>query len=501
MAAGSLKRINKFALGEARGHKKFFIIVNLILGMGALLYTFMSSIYSDSRSLNWEPSILGLFLLIVGGGIGLMGAASIFRDMNSVQLGDVQLSLPMTANERFFSKLLALGYIHIFPLIAWLGSSSLINWLRIMASSGGSERDDLYILPIFLMILAGALFVDCVTVLCSVCCGALAESVYFSMISICCLSIAPALIRYTIAETCAGQNGDPGLGFSVWTLSFVVNVGVMDETIGVLNCVLMLNCVVSLAVMALTSLLYRKRDARTIGTPIANRVFFECVMFLGLATVYGMFFFNTEAYIGMIIVGVIYMVIHIISSRGKISVAKFGGWFAKFAVSTTAYVLLCWAAYTTNGFGIVYHLPSADLAESNIQITLTCTEDGRTVDKRFTSHVKGNGQSELTDEQIRRAARVYQKALAGRPKSAVDFFARLNGNVWDDDYSGKFSRLDISYGKMSGSFFVDDFSQSEYLTLEEMDKISQELTELGFLEVEVDGRDYDYYPENVDWEY
>ena len=123
MAAVSLKRINKFALGEARTHKKFFVITNIILGMGGLLYLFMSSwsrydefMEGDTAGrrviVDFVPSGLGLFLLGVGCCIGLMGAASVFRDMNSVQLGDVQLSLPMTASERYYSKLLALCYLH-----------------------------------------------------------------------------------------------------------------------------------------------------------------------------------------------------------------------------------------------------------------------------------------------------------------------------------------------------------------------------------------------------
>ena len=101
-------------------------------------------------------------------------------------------------------------------------------------------------------------------------------------------------------------------------------------------------------------------------------------------------------------------------------------------------------------------------------ICLNCQENGVIVSKIFSSRTMGNGKSEITDEQVRRATRLYQKTLADRPKSAGDFFSRLNGDRWDDDYSGKFSRVDISYGRMSGSFFIDDFTQSEYVSVEAM---------------------------------
>ena len=440
MAAVSLKRINKFALGEARTHKKFFVITNIILGMGGLLYLFMSSwsrydefAEGDTAGrrviVEFVPSGLGLFLLGVGCCIGLMGAASVFRDMNSVQLGDVQLSLPMTASERYYSKLLALCYLHIFPIVVWLGVPSLVNWARCRSEEARFAE---YIPTIFLAMLAGALFINCITVLCSVCCGALAESVYFTIIAIVCLSMAPAVLWYTLMETCAGHNADPGMAFSAWTFSFVLNVDNIDYDTSMFNLMLMLNCAVSAVVMMLTQFIYRRRDARSVGTPIANRVFFECIMFLGLATVYGLFFFRAELYIGIIIVSVIYVVIHVISSRGKLTVKKFAGWLLKFGLSTAAYVLLAGAAYATGGFGMVKHLPAQELKNGYIELTVYTDDDPTDGLDRYATFRLGeltpDSPDKASDAQIREAARVFQKHAANRERSAEEFFSELNGN-------------------------------------------------------------------------
>lgn len=501
MAAGSLQRINKFALGEARTHKKFFIIANIILGMGGLLYLFMSSYstyeyvgegYGDfGTRTSFEPSWLGLFLLGAGCCIGLMAAASVYRDMNSIQLGDVQLSLPMTANERYFSKLLALFYIDILPILVWLGVPTLVNLLRGRAYN--VEEID-YLTTIFWAMLAAALFIDCVTVLCSVCCGALAENIYFTIISLGCFSGAPALIWYSLTRNCAGQTADPGLVFSAWTFSFVLNLDdLREDAISTYNAMLILNCAVSVIVMAALSFLYAKRDLRTVGTPIANRVFFECIMFIGLSTVYSMFFFNVEAYIGVIIVAVIYIVIHIISSRAKLTFKKVLGWLGKFALSTAAYVLLAWAAYNTGGFGMVHKLPTANMENAWIAIEVSYSDDRFSGDYHHIEFTSGGTQiyPEITDAQVRQAAGVFQNKLASHRTSADEFFSKLNGDSLMNVYS---CSLYIRYGGkrdengFSGSSTMRQYSE---LTVPEIKELIDELEQLGFL-IEKDRNDDDF---------
>ncbi|MCR5123248.1 MAG: hypothetical protein K6B74_12620 [Ruminococcus sp.] len=502
MAAGSLQRINRFALGEARTHKKFFVIANIILGMGGLLYAFLSDVSSyemvdnmngaQSAYVNFYPSWLGVLLLVIGGAIGLIGAAGIFRDMNSVQLGDVQLSLPMTGTERYFSKLLALCYIHIFPVMLWTGVPSLINTLRLIIK-GDPTADDGFITAAFLTIMAGTLFVDCLTVLCSVCCGALGETIYFTIITVLCTSIAPPMIWYTLTDTCAGQTTDPGILFSTWTLSFVLNIVDAGDLDGLFNLMIIINCLISAGVMALTCLIYKRRDARTVGTPIANRFFFEIVMFAGLTTVYSLFFFHTEAYIGVIIVAIIYIVIHIIASRGKLSVKNIIGWLIKYVTSTAAYLLLAWCAYQTDGFGIVYHLPSASLEGARVSITLSSYNDNSRVVYDFDAKLN-NGISELTDKQVREAARVFQKAIVKRPKDTDVFLFNLNGKDYTR-YSHSYynpANMQICYGTRDQLREDNDDwkSRSSYETMhqkvvfhskKEVEQLVQELEELGFL--------------------
>ena len=507
MAAGSLQRINKFALGEARTHKKFFIIANIILGMGGLLYLFMSSYSTYERYVeddavggtytSFEPSWLGLFLLGVGCCIGLMGAAAVFRDMNSIQLGDVQLSLPMTANERYFSKLLALFYIDVLPIIVWLGIPTLVNVLRCKAE-GVPEAE--YLTTIFWGMFAGALFIDCVTVLCSVCCGALAENIYFTIIAGVCISAAPALIWYNLTRNCAGQTGDPGFIFSAWSFSFLACVGNvrLEEELSFFNAMLMLNCTVSVIVMAAASFLYAKRDLRTVGTPIANRVFFECIMFAGLTTIYAMFFFNLEAYIGVIIVGVIYIVIHIITSRAKLTFKKVLGWLAKFALSTAAYLVLAWAAYVTGGFGIVHHMPAKAMENAWIEIEMGYSEDRSSGDYRSVKFTPNGTQNypEMTDAQVRQAAEVFQNKLAAHRTSADEFFTMLNGDSLMNVYGcSMYIRYGGRHDVRNKLVDYDSMRQYGYLTVDEIHELEDELGALGYIgnNSSEPGIDHEYY--------
>ena len=516
--ATSLKRINRFALGEARTHKKFFIIANIILGMGGLLYMFMTSVEKTSYGLEdisrtvrpqsyvyFNPSVLGVMLLVVGGGIGLIGAASVFRDMNSVQLGDVQLSLPMSANERYFSKLLALCYLHILPVIVWTGIPTIVVALRCAAVGFGDKIEHIEFLPlVFVSILAGTLFVDAVTVLCTSCCGALAESIYFTLITMTCLSAAPALIWYNLTVTCAGQAADPGKVFAAWTLSFVLT---FDDNSQTIQPVMWLNCLISAVVMILTVFIYRRRDARSVGTPIANRIFFECVMFAGLMTVYGLFFFRAEAYIGIIIVAVIYIVIHIITSRGRLNAKTFGVWVGKFVLSTAVYIGFAGAAYVTGGFGMVEHLPMGNLSGVDFSINLFTDIEGGYVSISYDTAEgdEDDGVSDLSDEQVRKAARVFQKYAAQHRKSFDEFTKMLlNGYEYSREWS-EFNGTMYITGQRTwdngDTYSYRIMEQNVNLTPDEAEALDKELEALGVPERSYEKHIFDDEPEYYDGDY
>lgn len=437
MEISTLKKINRFALAEMRTHKKISIIMNIILGMGAALYLLIrpyrvSYSFSTPDEVNYfSPSPLAMFLFVVSCGIGIVAAVSVFRDMNNTQICDVQMSLPMSANERFFSKLLALGYLHIFPILVYCGVSSLICGI---ICSVNNVQNSSEVLSLFLVIMAVALFTDCITVLSACCCGALAESVYFTVILLFCLSIAPECIWERLINSFSGL----GIGFyeipifSLWTYSGILAAysGIL-ESVGSGNIYLLINCLISIAVLFLSLLIYRRRDARTVGTPIVSRAFFEFVLLLGVFTVYSLFFFETFAYVGLILVGIIYVVIHIIVSRAKITPAKFFIWVAKYGICTALYVVVAMVAYFTSGFGMVYYKPTESLEHCAAYISLNYLNEDAT--GKYTSEYsigvnKDRLPSEVSDEQMREVLNIFQSAYARRQKSLKEFIEILNGN-------------------------------------------------------------------------
>ena len=130
------RRINRMALGEARTHGRVFTVLNIILGVGCLLQCFVGA---TADVVDSNVSAVGLLLLCAGALMGPVFAVGVFREMHNRQQSDVIFALPMSAGERYVSKLLALVYLHILPVAVWSGIASLTTAL---ADKG--FRDDCY---------------------------------------------------------------------------------------------------------------------------------------------------------------------------------------------------------------------------------------------------------------------------------------------------------------------------------------------------------------------
>ena len=510
MAAGSFQKINKAALAEVRTHKKVSIITYILLGLGALLYicTGSFSTYTEYNgqfdAVNFEMSPMAMLLFCASVPIGLIAAVLVFRDMNSIQHCDVQHSLPMSSLQRFMSKLLALAYMHIIPSFVFMGSSALIMTLRCMAENAVNTKE---IAAGMLCIFAAAMFTDAVSVFTVCCCGALAESIYFSVILVGCLSIIPTMMWSFIWENCGGNVFDYSKILGLWTYSVVYAVeNILDESTVSSFTIMTINVLISAAVMLLSYFIYRKRDARSVGTPIYSRLFFEIVMALGVFTVY-LAFVLTEINLsyGLIMVIVIYLVINIVISRAKIGVKSFMAWLGKYVLTTAAFLIFVAAAYATDGFSTAKYLPKTDMSGYILDISLEDNgylENGyRTVDYSSNDDTsdKNMVRSDLTDEQFREINDVYVKYFKKSRGSVAECMSDLfsDSHIYNSN-SNNYCMLSIDEPYKAGSYHADHehshgwlYNKSFYVKEELGSELEKELDSLGYLDKHITETRYD----------
>lgn len=435
------RRINRMALGEARTHGRTFTVLNIILGVGCLLQCFVGA---TADILDSNVSDVGCILLCVGALMGPVFVVGVFREMHNRQQSDVVYALPMSAGERYVSKLLALVYLHILPVAVWSGIAALTTAL---ADKGYRYNDWFYSTfecfspdmcgKLFAVLIACMMFLDAISVVCSVCCGRLAEIQYLTYLAVVAISAAPLLLRAQLMEKIGGQVAKPGLGYFLWTFSLLAWDD--DASLGMYVKVCLIHCLISVAVMALAFLVYRRRDAGSAGKPIVSRVFFELVLACGLVAYYALLLFQMSLVAAIALAGVVYLVIHIISFRGILSGVRIALWTVKFIATTVAFILLLWVAFATDGFGAIRYVPTRDMTGACIKVDKEWDyyEDARgciayagplpytfEMDYRNGDWIQGRiPRREIIDWKMREVVKVFQKFAADRDK---DFSAFLN---------------------------------------------------------------------------
>lgn len=366
-------KIARAAVAELRVHKKIAIISYVLFGVSTILCLFNSHfhVYNSAQGLNlgaeFTPSGWGIAFLIMGIIVGYFAALNVFRDVNNQQLCDVTMALPIKAVERYLSKMLALFCLQVGPLlIATLGGNG-IAMLCGKIYYGGLESEAPEMLAYIVFgALSCSLFIMASAVLCTCCCGAPAESAYFSLIFMFVINSLPSTFVNSIISQCSGfldvgwffGGGDNGLDVQFWGFLPLFSGGYTGKISDFIfhN---VISIAISLVVFFLAIFIYKKRDAKTVGTPVASRIFFEVMMALGCFTLFSYFVLTTAAWWGVLVAGIIYLIINVIISRAKINVMSFFTWLVKYTVTTVAFVALMVVTVKTGGFGQIYSRPAA----------------------------------------------------------------------------------------------------------------------------------------------
>lgn len=493
----SFKKIAHAAAAEVRVHKKIAIISYVLFGVAFLLFLLNGSVEADEYKViqavynsNW-----GNFFAAAGVGIGYFTVLNVFRDMSNQQFCDVSMALPIKSSERFLSKLLSLVYLQIAPLAVSVICGKLINLLLNAIGSAGigyNAFNDIF--TPFFTFFASSMFIMAITVFCTCCCGALAESAYFSVILAGIINILPFYFIYNIV--C------PSAGLSPYRITDLIDIGYWgllffdyyEELIP--HCAI--GSLISLIVMLLSGFIYIRRDARSVGKPISNRLFFEIVMFAGCAMVFSVAFMNREFGWGLLIAGVIYVIINIIVSRAKINFLSFVKWIGKFAGTVAAFLLVSVVTIKTYGFGLVNIRPNTKYLDGTCFTISYYQYDDITGFGRYER--KYYSSAALSAEQANQVIDIYQKHFKNSVNQANPFNLMFGYTHGPEDVSINVENSRIIAEKPYPEYFFtysyryndpDHYKATTYYTLEyenelllsnsELSALIDELTQQGLV--------------------
>ncbi len=397
MALTYLKKINRAAKAECIQHKKIRLIVMILLAVGGL-FTIIEyrcpQIWLSSRHEPYLDGAMGIFLLHMAAFLGLFAVHGIFSDLTSRQQADIQMSLPMSAKDRYLSKILALGKVHIFPLVICCLTTMILCILKVclgislhdgVVKARFSADMIIYLGKFMLIVLLTAFFIDSVTVFCMTCCGAKAEGMYTALITIFCVSTTPFIFYMRVILKFSGMTYLPydGRLFMCWGLIPVFESFDYYYETNISQYIVpnLINIIVSCLVIWASCFIYKKRDARSVGKPMAFSVFFELFMFMGIFTLFTIFFFSTMWTIGVTVALIICLIIRIVVSRAKFSVKSFAVWILKYAVSFGLFIVIAAAGYYTGGFGLSSFKPDLSdtyMVKAELQYRFWINEEGST---------------------------------------------------------------------------------------------------------------------------
>lgn len=502
----TFRKIARAAAAETRVHKKLAIITFVFFGVAMLLFVFngkcyfihpYSGGYNGYGEPYFEMSGWGAAFAIMGALTSIFAALNVFRDTNNQQLCDVAMALPIKATERFFSKLLCLFYIQTAPLIVSVLGGNMISVLigAINGFKPGPETFEL-IFAVFFAIFAGSLFIMSITVLSACCCGAIAESAYFSLILGFIINFLPQFFISNVIGTSSGfYDSDWMFGlFNKWGNIDVTYWGFLylfqDSNAAVISHAAV-GSGISLAVMLLSIFIYRKRDARTVGTPIASKVFFELIIAGGCVTIFSIAVMSEGFGWGILCAGVAYIVINIIVSRAKINVLSFLKWAGKFALTTAVFMGITVIAIKTGGFGFYKTRPDIEYYDrASVAMSISHSYSNMVATRLYTD--------ELTTEQAEQFLKVcdrhLQKGLAHVNPFDVMFDsyrsmgrATIGVDGWHEYYtrpSPKFLFDERWNGNGGGYVYKLDYVQGLKIDYADSEALARELKQLDFVHEE-----------------
>lgn len=444
----SFTRIYKGSNAELIAHKKTRVITIILLAFAGVIY----GLGTSSRGDHVNPSALGVFMYFAALVPLFSCCTAVFKDMHDIPTADVQMSMPLSSAERYFSRLLTICRIWLIPFFISAAGAFLLSAMFAGTHYSYDYYDRMeysrtyhpevlmvYNLHMLLWFLAAVLFIIAVTVVCQCCIGAKAESKYLPVMLMTALSIfTPAIYSFIVYGFADIQTSGEPFIYSLWTFSaLAVEFDNVRDTI-----LMMVNCLISLGVIFCGQFICKSRDARTVGKPIVFPLFFEMIMFITLTLFFLMFHADWESFVVMFLAWLGSIILRIVVSRKNFSFAKIGIWTGLFIGYYILFLLFMYIAFLTGGFGAITKTPAPSEYEGVGASVNICIEECRT-----SYQYTGYDNEELINSR-------FELGLSGGNKEKLQSFV--------DNISRTASRQPRINGLFSHQMFGNDMPSGIY---------------------------------------
>lgn len=421
----STKKEKSFASSTMGHNFKFnvkdnfkLMIVIFVLHFAAaplLIITSLAEILTTGRHFGIDDGFIAA--AVIGTGLaaasGMLCALTVFKYLYNKSSVDMRLSLPMTTSQRFISDFLSGLFIYIVPYIA----AEIISWILMLAGhllcdgKTFTYTAESYYVPagkthywvcsffeqaapflwrgmlggLMLMIMFYA-----VTVLAAGCCGNIFESAAYDILLNILLPISSYLGIYSVSSNVTGFMEDfyiqkilPYCGPFGGAYGLILTLGNLNEQLetpynysmyspSVLEPLnfgiwFLLFILCTLAVIAISFLIYRKRKAEDTGKPVVFGIFHHIIMTLAIFSLsYLMVVDGTQNFVPVIVITfIVYLVMHVIRNRGFGKIISGLVIFAATIVLSIGSFLLI---HDTKAFGAGDYVPEPE-SISSAQIT------------------------------------------------------------------------------------------------------------------------------------
>lgn len=445
------KKISKYSLALIKSNLYVSIlsIVGCVLMSGCIMY-----ITSNHGYIGCDTYVFPMLIAMV---TQLICVSTFFKDMHNQQYSDMELSFPMCSGERFTAKLLSIFLVDILPFLVSMAASTAyacVSCEKYYFSETGEKIYDKTIVSsiiVLAVIFTGwQFFALAASIIGTVSTGKHFEGVIASAIIAVSISVLPMAVMAIMEMFSCGISitGDYYRNVMIW--SFITIAAFKDASTN-LNLLLpnIISILISCGVIALSFLLYKKRDGRDTNRIVVSRPIFEIitaivVMEVVMAAVVSNSHFTL--YLGLPIV--IALVLRLFYQRDCMSAIKVLKWLGISAAEVAVAFIVITAAYCTNGFGVKSNINynSKEVKVSITYYTLVEEED-------YTSNYKGY-EGTVTGKKAYEVINSITDKFNNRKHSASDMFKMIDGIG-----SNELMNIDMS-DENNGSWYFDE--QNDY---------------------------------------
>lgn len=465
-------RIIKTSLRDFRVTKLLFIITNLVLFINFIMQMSMRKFityYSESVTNSYTGYGLAQAGSVAIALCAVFTVFTLFHELYSKPHADLAYSLPASAKERFFSKLLTLLKLHILPVIFW----NIIQFIAIFLTTDIT----LYMVARYSAVLmftelATSLFVILAVLLCMICCGRLAEMIYTAVIITVCEAALPACIYYSTISPFTVQYPYDIENFVTYCPAWsAISAKLME--FGYSTKVLLLligSTIFSALLITLLYFLYKKRDGKDTGKPFIFSAYREIILILAVVTVTTYVLSDTSNLILLPALLLGYLLVRILSSNSKLTIIRFVKWVGIFAVYMIVIFGVNILAYFCDGF--TGKINGSRLSDANRVCVMNSTSDG------VTFHYLSDT---LSKDEAMQIIYIYNKALDTRKKSFADYIDHFKPHEISPNSVGV--AIDV-YTSKDDHTNLDFIDVSFEVTNAEVDNVTEKLKSLSFVEPE-----------------